>query len=293
MLSLLFNSNNIAKLMEILAREPLKSLSDEEKRIQVKFDNLSRFNTRSYMLLVEFTVSGYILLSFITDFRRRKLMFTAWFPFDNTSPHIFYVTYAHQILALIICSMLHIALDTLICGFLVQICCQIKILENRLTKITNERRTIVKLCIRHHESIYNFAATVNHKFQFIIFIQFFISTSIVCFTLYQLTKFPAFSLDLLKTVLYMGCVLTQIYLYCWYGNLVTLKSQDIVNQIFDINWPELSVDIQKSLLIMMKRTVTPITFNCLNIVLVNLECFVSVLKTSYSAYNILQQTQDQ
>ncbi|XP_046833014.1 uncharacterized protein LOC124430467 [Vespa crabro] len=466
LLCLVINRNNIVKLIDTLGQEPYRPLDDMETNIQTKFDKLSRFNIHSYVSLITFTVSHFLFMSLITDFRKRQLTFRAWLPFDDSmTPVVFYLTYAHQMVALTLGAVIHVALDTLISDLLLNICCQIRILENRLTNITNERKVILKLCIRHHECIYGFAADVNktfkfaifvqflastftvcftlfqitkisvnsleflkmtlfmfgmliqvylycwygnlvtvkHRrlrfsasadagdlhlaflistvslsqgigivlnegdsndssddiyvffailiscfkmlslminrnkivnfvgtltqkpykpsdgvetriqikfdnwssllffyrladkvnkmFEFTIFIQFFITTSTICFTLYQLTKVSPISFECVKILIYIICILTQIYLYCWYGNLVETKSEEIATIIFNIDWITLSDDIRKNLLFMMKRTMKPIAFVVIRILPVNFDSFVKVLKTSYSAYNILQQTQ--
>nr|XP_050863389.1 uncharacterized protein LOC127069859 [Vespula vulgaris] len=291
MLSLVVNRNNIVDLIVTLGQEPHQPLDDVEMNIQTKFDRLSRFNTHSYASLISLTVSNFLLLSLITNFKKRQLTFRAWLPFDdNMTPVVFYLTYIHQILAVTIAAMIHVALDTLICNLLINICCQITILENRLTNITDERKTILKLCIRHHECIYKFAATVNKTFKFAIFVQFFASTLTVCFTLYQLTKVSANTSEFIKMMFFMSSMLTQVYLYCWYGHLVTLKSQEIAYEMFQTNLMELSNDIKKSLLIMMKRTTKPIVFIVMDLFPLNLDSFVSILKTAYTVYNFLEQT---
>ncbi|KAF7384155.1 hypothetical protein HZH66_012405 [Vespula vulgaris] len=155
MLSLVINRNNIVNLTVTLVQEPYQTLDNMETNIQIKFDKLSRFNTRSYAFLITLSVMSFLFLSLITDFRKRQLTFRTWLPFDdNMTPVVFYLTYTHQMLAVTLGAMIHVALDTLICDFLINICCQIRILENRLTNISNERKTILKLCIRHHECIY-------------------------------------------------------------------------------------------------------------------------------------------
>ncbi|KAF7384153.1 hypothetical protein HZH66_012403 [Vespula vulgaris] len=293
MLSLVVNRNEIVNLIGTLMQEPYEPSDDVETRIQVKFDKWSRLNTHCYVLLLSSSVASFSSLSLVTNLTKRQLTFRAWLPFDNNmTTYVFYLTYFHQILAFLIGAALHVALDCLIFGFLIHVCCQIKILENRLTKITNENKPALKLCIRHHDCIYKFANNVIKMFEFTIFIQFFITTSTVCFTLYQLTKVSPISFECVKILLYMCCVLIQVYLYCWYGSLIETKSKEISMTIFNIDWITLSDDIRKTLLFMMKRTMKPIVFVVIRILPVNLDSFVSVLKTSYSAYNILQQTQE-
>ena len=67
---------------------------------------------------------------------------------------------------------------------------------------------------------FRFAFLLNKKFRFTITFQFIVSTLVVCFTLYQLTKTSGKFVEL---GMYMSCMLTQIFLYCWYANEVKLK----------------------------------------------------------------------
>ncbi|KAI4483691.1 hypothetical protein M0804_007951 [Polistes exclamans] len=136
-----------------------------------------------------------------------------------------------------------------------------------------------------------FADNVNQIFGLIIFFQFFGSTLTVCFTLYQLTKISPASVEYAKMSLYMYCMLIQIYLYCWYGNLITLKSKELIDKIFGIDWTILNNSMKTSLLIMMNRTIKPISMVVIKIFSLNLDSFISIIKTAYSAYNLLQQTQ--
>ncbi|KAI4502476.1 hypothetical protein M0802_002388 [Mischocyttarus mexicanus] len=294
MLTLVVNRNNIVNLIITLDKEPYKIMDDVEANLQIKFDKLSRFNTHSYAFLISLSVTNFLFGSLISDFKVRQLTFRVWLPFDAyMTPLVYYLTYIHQMVSLTLGAIIHVALDTLICNLLINICCQIKLLENRLTKITNERKNILKLCIRHHESIYKYAETVNKTFKFAIFIQFLASTLTVCFTLFQLTKVSTFSLEFIKIIVFISGILIQVYLYCSYGHLVTLKSQEIVYQIFDTNLVDLNDDIKKCLLIMMNRTTRPIVFIVMNLFPLNLDSFVNILKTAYTAYNFLQQTQEE
>ncbi|KAI4483601.1 hypothetical protein M0804_007861 [Polistes exclamans] len=294
MLTLVINRNNIVNLIVTLENEPHRIMDNVEANLQMKFDKLSRFNTHGYAFLISLSVTNFLFSSLVSDFKERQLTFRVWLPFDAyMTPLVYYLTYVHQMLSLTLGAIIHVALDTLICNLLITICCQIKLLENRLSKITNERKNILKLCIRHHESIYKYAASVNKTFKFAIFMQFLASTLTVCFTLFQLTKVSTFSLEFVKITVFISGIFIQVYLYCSYGHLVTLKSQEIVYQIFDTNLVGLNNDMKKSLLIMMNRTTRPIVFIVMNLFPLNLDSFVNILKTAYTAYNFLTQTQEE
>lgn len=93
------------------------------------------------------------MTSLLTEFRKGNLTYRAWLPYDyDSSTIVFCLTYAHQLISLTAGSLVNVACDSLICGLLVQICCQIEILECRLSKLSNEHNNL-RDCVRHHDSI--------------------------------------------------------------------------------------------------------------------------------------------
>ncbi|RLU18915.1 ObirOr5-E19 [Ooceraea biroi] len=288
MFSLLINRGNIAMLTDILMKGPCKPLEQEEIEIRQKFDKLIETNTLHYMILVELTCASTAVASLLTDYRKTQLTFRAWLPFNYSSTMLYHFTYFHQLISLTVGSVLHVACDGLICGLLLHICCQMEILSYRLKKIVCSPERI-RDCVIQHNLIFKFAFMLNKKFRFTITFQFLVSTLVVCFTLYQLTKTSG---KFVEIGLYMSCMLTQIFLYCWYGNEVKLKSLQLANNLFEIEWFTLRKNVQKNLLIITRRSAIPIEFSSAYVIPMNLDSFVGLLKTSYSTYNILQQMQD-
>ncbi|CAL1676395.1 unnamed protein product [Lasius platythorax] len=290
MFSLLKNRSNIAMLVDILMKKPCKPVEPDEIEIRRKFDRLIQTNTLYYATLVELTCAFALATSVFKDYRKNRLPFRAWLPFNYSSPMLFRIAYVHQSISLTAGSVLQIACDSLICGLLMHICSQIEIFECHLRKIVNNSH-LLRESVMHHICIFKFAFMVNKKFRSIITVQFVVSMLVVCFNLHQLTQM-SINAKYIQIMLYMCCMLTQISFYCWYGNEVKLKSQQLVNNVFEMEWLTLDHNMQKSLLIIMIRGMVPIEFNSAYVISMNLESFVSLLKTSYSAYNILQQMQD-
>ncbi|CAL1676393.1 unnamed protein product [Lasius platythorax] len=276
-------------LTDILINGPCRPLEPAEIEIRQRFDKLIETNTLYYMILVELTCASTAVASLLTDYRKKKLTFRAWLPFNYySSTTLFHCTYFHQLISLTVGSVLHVACDGLICGLLLHICCQIEILSYRLKKIARNPK-ILRDCVNQHNLISKFALLLNKKFRFTISFQFLVSTLVVCFTLYQLTKTSGKFVEL---GMYMSCMLTQIFLYCWYGNEVKLKSLQLVNNLYEIEWLTLEQNVQKDLLTITIRSRMPIEFSSAYVIPMNLDSFVGLLKTSYSTYNILQQMQD-
>jgi len=112
-----------------------------------------RTNTLCYTTLVELTCAFALATSMFKDYRKHRLAFRAWLPFNYSSPMLFQIVYVHQSLSLTIGSVLHIACDSLICGLLMHICSQLKILECHLKKIV-DKPYFLRECIVQHTSIF-------------------------------------------------------------------------------------------------------------------------------------------
>lgn len=68
-----------------------------------------------------------------------------------------------------------------------------------------------------------FAERVNTVFTLMIFIQFTVSSTVLCLSIYKMSTKSLLSFEFAWSLSYLGCMLMQIYLYCWFGNEVTLK----------------------------------------------------------------------
>ncbi|XP_071631629.1 odorant receptor 46a-like isoform X1 [Temnothorax longispinosus] len=286
---LLVNRKNIGILTNILTQKPFIPLEADEIEIRHKFDRTIQINTLWYTILIETTCASTALISLFTDFRKSTLTYREWTPYNYTSEVVFCVIYARQLVCTFFGSMVNVACDSLICGLLLHVCCQIEILECRLKKVSLGQNNL-RECVRQHDCIFKFALMVNEKFKIIIAIQFVVSTLVVCFNLYQLAKMTL-SAQCFPLILYTFAMLTQILIYCWYGNEVKLKSVQLAANIFGMGWLKMKQSRKQNLLMIMNRSLTPIEFSCAYIITMNLDSFVGLLRTSYSAYNILQQTQ--
>lgn len=93
-----------------------------------------------------------------------------WLPYDAyNTPIIFWITSVQQIITLIFAAVINAGIETLICGFILQICAQIDIFQNRLYELVSNKipmymnHSLVSSCRRksvfaeyicHHLQIY-------------------------------------------------------------------------------------------------------------------------------------------
>ncbi|XP_046144665.1 uncharacterized protein LOC114872760 [Osmia bicornis bicornis] len=289
--TLLINHKGIKILVRKLVKEPCKPEDDHESTIQNKFDESIGSMTIYYTILVEITVVCMILSSVFTDFKDRKLLYSAWIPFDYSTSNLYYIVYLHQVVALIGTSLLNVACDVIVCGLLVHACSQQEILKYRLKGMIEKSNANMGKIVRFHDYLYGYAAMVQEKFKIIIGVQLVSSTLVVCFIMYKLTNTPMSS-KYLQFVLYMACMMSQIFFYCWYGNELKLKSVEMVDAISEMDWILLDKNNKKNLINIIRRALNPIELSSAYMYTMDLDTFVSILKMSYSAYNLLQRTKE-
>ncbi|XP_019884055.1 odorant receptor Or2-like [Camponotus floridanus] len=134
---------------------------------------------------------------------------------------------------------------------------------------------------------------VNENFARIVPSEFIMITVVMCYNLIHMALTSSTIISYIQNLMIISCTLAPIFYYCWFGNEVKLKSLQLSDNIYNIEWTILNNNMRKGLLMIMNRATIPIEFSSANIMSMNLESFVMVLKTSYSLFNVLIKSQKQ
>ncbi|CAL1679071.1 unnamed protein product [Lasius platythorax] len=295
--------DKIVHLIEILQKKPCRAYNKEDNDIQMKFDRLIRSYSIKYTSLASISATGSIIGGML-NILEGQLAYRTWVPYDYTSPLLFSITSIQECVTIIFASIVNVATETTILGFCLQICAQFEILEHRLQRMAKEKKKETfrislndasnetgKLSehILHHLCIIRLAKMFNNVFSQVFFIQFFISLMVLCLTLYHLSSHMTFA-DIAPLIVYTFFLFLQIFIYCWAGNEVMLKSTGLSETVYQIDWILMPINERKDLLMIMKRSTRPIIFTSSFLVTLSLESYGSLLKASYSAFNLLQQS---
>ncbi|KAI4483565.1 hypothetical protein M0804_007825 [Polistes exclamans] len=303
--NILINRKNIISVTNMLLNEQCIPRDSKELAIKQKFDKNARIITIYCEILNEATVFFATVAQFGKFIKTRTLPVANWTPYDHTSSTMLWITLFHQTFGLMVCANSSVAHETIISGLMIQICAQLEILchrakilptllekkqkhcssEKDLKKIEN--RVIGEL-VEYHLYVYKFTQKVNDVFNLMIFMQFSLSSTVLCMSVYKLSTKDLISFDFLWTFCYLACMLIQLFLYCWYGNEVTLRSKKIGDAFYGMDWISLKTRVIKSLTIIMARTTKSIEMHSLHIVKLSAKSFMTIIKVSYSAYNVLQ-----
>ncbi|XP_032667811.1 odorant receptor 46a-like [Odontomachus brunneus] len=157
---------------------------------------------------------------------------------------------------------------------------------------TDLKVLLARSCVLHRIILfgvyYRYAKTVNSIFNEVLFVQFFCSILVLCTSVYYMSKHITDS-EVIGITVYTSCMFVQIFIYCWSGNEVMLKSMNLADAVYHVDWSSLSISERKDLLMIMRRSAVPIKFTSFLITL-SLQSYGKILKTSYSAFSVLQQS---
>ncbi|KAG5314776.1 OR4 protein, partial [Acromyrmex insinuator] len=311
-----FRRSEIISLIKTLQEKPFKACNEEEIIIQMKYDCLirqildnliiylcnfsislsyilleCRLNnsayrsyTISYMILALFSATGAVIGEVLTALQG-ELPYRIWVPYDYTPILLFWLTSLHEMLALIFGTFVNIATETLLLGFCLQICAQLELFTRRLQRIVESdknkeacnlltnvpKRNRLSEHVYYHLHIIRFAEMVNEIFSEVLFVQFFASILILCSSVYYLSSHLVTDLSI-----FTFCMFVQIFVYCWAGNEVILKSTGLSEAACQIDWILMTISERKDLLMIMKRSIRPIKFTSSFLVTLSLDSYANV-----------------
>ncbi|KAK0171811.1 hypothetical protein PV328_005210 [Microctonus aethiopoides] len=277
MITVLRSREIIIEMKKNLNQYPFKSRDDEENIIKNKFNRVIRFNALSYALLFEVSIVFYTAGKIFEERPIGVLPCRAWLPFDYSTPIIYWIASAQQLITIIMSCNVDIAYDTLVSGVMLQICSQVKILKHRY-----------QLMLAKLEKIHNNSEIFDEKILTTIEKKLFadcveyhiaiLSTIILCSSVYALSQMSAFSPEFIACLVYILCMFFQIFVLCISGQRVTIEFADLTDTMYSTNWFSLSSHARKYMMMMMVKSSRPIVFVSGHLISLSLESFKRVRK---------------
>ncbi|XP_066594341.1 uncharacterized protein [Prorops nasuta] len=292
---------DIIKLSRRFLKHPLKPLNQKEGAIQLEFDNFAR------KMIIAFAVSIIIIASamIVQSLRTGVLLSPCWYPYDMSKPKFLAISWIHQIIIYVNGAPMDACCDTIFAGLLLKICSQLEILKVRFHRVIDisqncllnekqlydeERKSLIS-CIEHHKHILKYTRDLNQIFSPILFGQFFFGILLICSVVHHISITKP-DMNFIPLIMYLVAVFAEVFFYCWFGNEVILKSSDLTNAIFEMDWTALTLRGQKDLIIILLRTKTPIKITSSFLVTLSNDSFITILKASYSIFNLIRERSD-
>ncbi|KAJ3656618.1 hypothetical protein Zmor_015680 [Zophobas morio] len=295
----IFQRTKVQNLINSINREEFKPKNSDDCNILLKDINRSKRITKSFWLMCFMVCLLFAIFPLLDKSQSEgiRLPLGGWYPFNTNESPVFQIVYVYQILATYVNGIRNISIDTFISGVIMVISGQLSLLNNEFQTINAKQQDfghnqveIRKLLLRnvlHYKSIITFTDDVTTLFSTCLISQFVVSVVIICMTMFQLSLVPVLSLQFLSMAMYQACMLLEIFLWCYYGNEVILKSTNLTMSAYRCGWVEFSKEFKQDLLFFMTRTQFPLKLYAGGYFTLSLDTFMAILKSSWSYFAML------
>ncbi|XP_023317043.1 odorant receptor Or2-like [Trichogramma pretiosum] len=305
---LLKNRKVISKVLSMCSDDSwYQPKNKQEAEIIERFENETRLVTELYALGISTALAIKAVIPMLKSKSGLVLPIEVWYPYKTENIFIYLFSYLQQLIAGIPMICLQISVDSFFVCLVLRVVTQLNLLKYRMqfssnnfiskgqevTTATGIHKNIpmidtwLRICSRKHAKIYEFAESVHKCFKSIMAAQLIITIPCLCMTVFILAQFDELGFNFVDKFFCFATCLMQIFLYCWYGNEIILESLDVENSIYHMNWIALQSKTRKNILMMMLRARRPIKFTVRSYV-VNVASFIEIIKTSFSAFRLLQ-----
>nr|AXY83399.1 putative odorant receptor 54 [Conopomorpha sinensis] len=205
--------------------------------------------------------------------------------------HRFIFMYIYSSLSLTLVGMCDTSVNYVVAALLILASAQLDVLSRRLRALGGRRgaHDDVVDCVKHHQHIIEFVKELSSIFRLPIFFQIVISSIVLCMAVYKIsvTNEPV---ELITMIFYLICVLLELMMYCYPGDLLMNKSLAVSEAAYSGDWVNCDLRTRKMLLLMIMRSQRPMVINAGGVYKLCLPTAATVVQTSYSYYAMLKQT---
>ncbi|KAJ8732202.1 hypothetical protein PYW08_014932 [Mythimna loreyi] len=246
-----------------------------------------------------------------------EIQFTGYIPFETASTTAFSLALTYMSILITIQAYGNVTMDCTIVAFFAQAKIQIQMLrynleqlvvfddttnENTLSKISilhtsykdegqdkSEIQNRLKKCVLHYDQILRFTKEVESIFGEAMVIQFFVMAWVICMTMYKIVGLSIVSAEFVSMAMYLGCMLAQLFIYCYFGTQLKVESESVNQSIYCCDWLRLSPRFRRQLLVMMQCCDRPLAPRTAYVIPMSLDTYISVLRASYTLFTFLNR----
>ncbi|KAK5647662.1 hypothetical protein RI129_002554 [Pyrocoelia pectoralis] len=290
-ISLTYNTKTFLKIIEFLRDPIFLSYPYELDHYMVKTVRQSTFIANMY----RYIVGCCVVLFFVYPMVDHKSL---PFPFPLELGVYRYFMYAFQIVALGIGAWNNSSIDTITTSLMGITAAQLDILYEKIIYIQNEApesddnedKNVLKVLrqfVEHHNAIIHLIESVEEVFTVGLFAQFTCSIIVICNTVFYIIVIATINSQFIMLLNYIIILVIQLFMYCWYGNEIMLKSVQLGEACYKIDWYNRDKSVGQFLFIIMERSKRPLTVTTVKLSTLSLTAFKSLLQWSYSCLALL------
>nr|QLI62064.1 odorant receptor 21 [Streltzoviella insularis] len=296
-------ADEIKGLMNIM-KGPIYN-QKEHKQILIRTVRQAKLVLRIFNIMCLITCLLWAIFPVIFHLRGRVVEFGIWLPFDSNENPQFYFVVIYVCFQTSWLAFNNSTMDVTMAFFLAQCTTQFFILRQNLENIvkksiddsTTLRISFAKAfekrfigLMQHYNDIVQSSQKIEEIFGNAVFVQFIFTGWIICTTAYRMINMSPGSIEFLSMILYILCVMTQPYLYCFYGNELMYESDKLMNSAYAMDWLMIAPTQRRYLIIFMERIKRPIQPKAGFVIPLSANTFLTILRTSYTFYAFLKNS---
>lgn len=117
---------------------------------------------------------------------------------------------------------------------------------------------------------------------------------IVCFSGFQLILALKThdAMTICKTTTVLSALMLQLFFYSFVGDYLKCQTEEIVHSIYSCNWYNFPTKLMRNVLFVIMRSQQPVQLLAGRFFAINIETYVTILKSSLSYLSILRVMMD-
>ncbi|XP_049855406.1 uncharacterized protein LOC126335971 [Schistocerca gregaria] len=148
------------------------------------------------------------------------------------------------------------------------------------------------MCLQYHQELIKTVKKLETTMTGVVFIEFVAGIIVTCLTLFHAAVNAGNMALFLKFVMYLLYMTVGMFIYCWYGQDLMEKSEDLKWAAYSCNWQGAPRSFTDLLKIVMLWAQQPLILSAGKYYRISLKTFVTLLNASYSYYAVLRQIND-
>ncbi|XP_032680069.1 odorant receptor 13a-like [Odontomachus brunneus] len=183
--------------------------------------------------------------------------------------------------------------DSLFLAITLHVCGQMEILKvefaNFGVKSLNPKEDFSKMVTRHQHLLIQ-ALLLCDTISSVLVLQLLISSLLICIIGFQLIVAVKVgdTIMIAKTAWVQLTLLSQIFAYSYVGDYMKSQIEEIANAIFSSNWYCFSFKMMRNVVFVIARSQDPVQLMAAKFIVINMETFMSIIKTSLSYLSVLR-----
>ncbi|XP_031365752.1 odorant receptor 10a-like [Apis dorsata] len=211
----------------------------------------------------------------------------------NVPDNLYFVIFIVEYMMLLFTSIGNLGSDSVFFGIVFHLCGQVEILKREYSKLFYKNEKITEhfiLLIKRHIYLLNLSKMLNETISSILVIQLFSSCILICTTGFQfILALSIGNIVLMIKILIIMCVLLiQLFAYSYVGEYLKTQTESVGNSMYLCTWYDMPKNISKDIIFIIMKAQRPVLLTAGKIFVVNMETYISILKTSMSYLSVLR-----